>query len=208
MKPTLDLGVYYVTAPDTVARTIATTLAAVRGGATAVQLRDKKIADADFIILAKQLKEALDPFGVPLILNDRIDLVAGVGAAGGHIGQGDIPLAVARDLLGDNAILGLSIENEKQCMGVDWALVDYIGAGPVRATDSKSDHAPPTGMHGLARICARCPCPVIAIGGIGAADAADLRAAGARGMAVISAIAEAPDPEAAARTLSIAWKSA
>lgn len=208
MKHRLDPSLYYVTAPDTPERTVVTALAAARGGATAVQLRDKTIPDATFIALGRALKAALDPLGVPLIVNDRIDLVATIGAAGGHIGQGDIPLAVARDLLGDKALLGLSIETEDQCTAVDWSLLDYIGAGPVRATNSKPDHAPPIGIEGLARICALCPRPVVAIGGIGAADAPALRAAGAVGMAVISAIAATPDPEAAARTLADAWSAA
>jgi len=208
MRASLDLSVYYITAPDTPQRVVATALAAAQGGATAVQLRDKTLPDTGFVALGRALREALDPLGVPLIVNDRIALVAAIGAAGGHVGQGDMPPAGARDLLGEAAILGLSIETAAQCAGVDWSLVDHVGAGPVRATGSKADHAPPTGMDGLARLCARCPCPVVAIGGIGAADAPALRAAGAAGMAVISAIADTPDPRAAARILADAWRAA
>jgi len=207
MTPRLDLSIYYITAPDGGAGMIATAKAAAQGGASAVQLREKTMSDADFVTLGRRLKRELDPLGVPLVINDRIDLVHAIGAQGGHIGQGDIPVAVARDLLGPKAVLGLSIEHEGQCAGVDWSMVDYVGAGPIYATDSKADHARPIGLDGLARIRESCACPIVAIGGIGVADVPDLRAAHVDGMAVISAIAHAPDPKTAAHILATAWRA-
>lgn len=180
---------------------------AVAGGVTMVQLRDKTASDADFIATGRALKAALDPLGVPLIVNDRVETVRDIGAAGAHVGQSDMPLAEARARLPEGAILGLSIEAEGQLAAVDWALVDYIGAGPVYATGSKADHAPPIGFDGLARICAGSKKPVLAIGGITARDADPAARAGAAGLAVVSAIAAADDTTLAARTLRDAWEA-
>ena len=207
MNHALDLSLYYITAPAPAEKTLAIALAAARGGATVVQLRNKVLGDTDFVSLGRQLKQALDPLGVPLIVNDRIDLIAAIGAAGGHIGQGDIPLEIARDILGPDAILGLSTSNSAQVKSIDWQFVDYIGAGPFRATKSKSDHAVPIGAIGLGNICTCSNVPVVAIGGIVEADVPTLRAAGASGMAVISAIADNPDPKTAASALAKAWRA-
>jgi thiamine-phosphate pyrophosphorylase len=180
---------------------VALAVAAARGGATMVQLRDKLSGDDAVEGVARAIKAALAPFRVPLIINDRAGVAARMGADGVHVGQGDMAPGAVRALLGPGAIIGLSIETEAQLGFVEWGAVDYLGVGPVRATQSKPDHAAPIGWDGLARIIAAARCPVIAIGGLGAGDMAAARAAGAVGIAVVSAICAASDPEAAARAL-------
>ena len=209
MRPPLpDLSVYLVTDPGARHGVVDTAVAAARGGATIVQLRDKTASERDIAGLGRALIAALAPFNVPLIVNDRVDVAVEIGAAGAHIGQGDLSVAEARKRLGSSAILGLSIETEAQMDRPDWRLIDYIGASPYRATITKPDHAAPVGPAGLSAICAAAPCPVVAIGGIMAADAPELKGCGASGMAVVSAICAAEDPERAARTLAEAWRVA
>ena len=205
---TPDYSVYLVTDPAARAGVIETVQAAVAGGATMVQLRDKDAPDAVFLTQAQALKALLDPLGVPLIVNDRVGIAARIGAAGVHVGQSDTGVAEAREAMGPDALVGLSIETEAQLGAVPWHLVDYIGASPVKGTPTKPDHAAPLGFEGLATLCRLSPKPVVAIGGLAAADAAATRKAGAAGMAVVSAICNAPDPEAAAREISDAWRQA
>jgi thiamine-phosphate pyrophosphorylase len=194
-----------VTDPGARLDPVALALAAARGGATMVQLRDKTADDAAITAMARAMKAVLAPFGVPLIVNDRVAAARAAGADGVHVGQGDMPAAQARAIMGPGAIIGLSIETAAQLADADWDALDYIGVGPVRATPTKPDHAAPIGMDGLAAIAAAAPRPVIAIGGIGAGDARAIRGAGAAGMAVVSAICAAPDPQAAARALTKEW---
>ncbi len=202
----MTLGaIYVVTDPGAPLAVIDQARAAARGGAWAVQLRDKTASDADILAQAVQLMAELDPMGVKLFINDRIEVAIASGAHGLHIGQGDGDPAEARRRIGAGRLLGLSIETLGQCAAIPPG-IDYIGAGPVRATASKPDHAAPVGMAGLARIAAASPVPVIAIGGIGPGDAAALKAAGAVGMAVVSAVTRAADPEAATRALCDEWR--
>lgn len=196
--------VYVITDPAAPLPVAEQARAAARGGAWAVQLRDKTAPDEALVALARQLVAELRPLGVRLIVNDRLAVALEAGADGLHIGQGDGDPAEARRRLGPGQILGLSVETEAQCAAIP-AGVDYIGAGPVRATATKPDHAPPIGLEGLARIVRLSPVPVVAIGGLGPGDAAALRAAGARGMAVVSAVVRAADPEAATRALVADW---
>ncbi len=181
--------------------------AAARGGAWAVQIRDKTASDGQLVDLIAALLPGLTALGVRLIVNDRVAVAIRAGADGVHIGQGDgCPLDVRRRI-GPRMLLGLSVENEEQARAVP-AGVDFIGAGPVRATATKPDHAPPIGMAGLARIVAVVSVPVYAIGGLGMADAAVVKASGAADMAVVSAVVRASDPALAARTLHDAWYAA
>lgn len=180
--------------------------AAARGGAWAVQLRDKTCSDADLVALARALLAELRPQGVRLIVNDRLQVALAVDGCGLHLGQSDGDPAQARARLGPGRLLGLSIETAAQCAAIPDGVLDYIGAGPVRATASKLDHAAPIGFEGLAAIVARAPVPVVAIGGLGPGDAAALRQAGAVGVAVVSAVTRAPDPEAATRALVQEWR--
>ena len=181
---------------------VETARAAVRGGATLIQLRDKDGATEGRIAGARALRAALDGSGVPLILNDDVEAAIASGADGVHIGQEDMDPAEARARIGAAAILGLSVETETLGRAIDAGLVDYAGAGPVFATGTKPGHPPAIGFDGLARIVAASPVPTVAIGGLGAGHAASVLAAGARGLAVVSAICGAPDPEAATRHLA------
>ena len=200
----MRLSVYFVT-PD--GAEDALVLAALRGGASVIQLRDKRATEAEMIAQARRLRPALRAAGVPLIVNDRLEVALAAGAEGLHIGQSDGDPAAARAALGPGRLLGLSIEAEAQLDAIPAATIDYVGVGPVRATATTPDHAAPVGLDGLARIAAAAPVPTVAIGGVGAADIPRLRAAGCAGLAVVSAIAAAPDPEAATRTLVQAWST-
>ena len=176
---------------------------AVKGGATIVQLREKEIDTRTFIGLAARLKAALKPLGVPLIINDRVDVALAVDADGVHIGQSDMPYAIARRLLGPDKIIGLSVENLDEVAEANGLDVDYIAVSPVYGTPTKTDTAEPFGLEGLRRAVALSRHPVVAIGGMNEHTAPDVFAAGADGIAVVSAICSAPDPAAAARQLSI-----
>lgn len=194
----------FVTDPDAPQPVIAQAIAAAEGGAGWVQLRDKTLPDAEFAALARTLISALAPYDVPLIVNDRVAVAIEIGAAGLHIGQSDGDPAAIRRRIGPDTILGLSIETEAQIATVP-AGVDYFGVGPIHATGSKPDHAAPIGHAGFAKIVSRTRLPCLAIGGITAADASAIRAAGGAGVAVISAISRAPDMARATRTLRSAW---
>lgn len=196
--------VYVVTDPDAPIPVIEQARAAARGGAWAVQLRDKTAPESEMARMAAALLEDLGPLGVRVFVNDRLEVARQTGADL-HIGQGDGDPRAARDRIGPDAILGLSIETAAQCDAIPDG-VDYIGAGPVRATATKPDAAAPIGLPGLKRIVSACSVPVVAIGGLTAADIPDLRAAGAAGLAVVSAVTRAPDPEAATRALHDAWR--
>ncbi|MFT4794105.1 MAG: thiamine-phosphate pyrophosphorylase [Paracoccaceae bacterium] len=203
----IDLSLCLVTDPGARLDPPALALAAARGGATMVQLRDKHASDQAVADIARAMKAVLAPLGVPLIINDRAAAARLAGADGVHVGQGDMPPAQVRTIMGPDAIIGLSIDHADQVAHVDWSVVDYIGVGPVRATPTKPDHAAPLGFGGLAAICAAARCPAIAIGGIGAGDARAVHLAGAAGMAVVSAICGADDPEHAARALADEWRA-
>ena len=197
-----DLSLYLIVGPDvTAGRDVtAVALAAVRGGATMVQLRYKAGA-SEIMESAREVIEVLRPTGVPVIINDRVDMARALGAQGVHIGQEDTPPAVAREALGEEAIVGVSITHPDQLINVDPEVVDYLGVGPVFPTPSKSDAAPPLGLEALSRIAGSIRLPVVAIGGITEANAIDVIRAGADGLAVISAVCAADDPEEAARRL-------
>lgn len=174
--------------------------AAVRGGAGCVQLREKSLDGRELVALARALKAQLAALGVPLIVNDRLDVALAAGADGVHLGQRDLPVADARRLW-PQGLIGLSIENTGQLREAEALAIDYYGASPVFATPTKTDTAPALGLQGLAALRALTARPLLAIGGITAANAAAVRAAGADGLAVVSALCAAPDPEAAAQGL-------
>lgn len=203
------MSVYLVTDPAIcAARGVeATVAAALAGGATAVQLRDKAASDDALHPLATRLQTLTRQAGALFVVNDRVDLANTVGADALHIGQQDgDPLAV-RAALRPEIALGLSIETLAQARAAPAGVVDYIGAGPVFATATKADHATPVGLHGLSAICAASPAPAVAIGGLGVAQTAAAIRAGAAGVAVVSAICAAEDPEAAARRLAAAVRA-
>ena len=204
MRRLPDLALYLVLDPVLCDRhghgMLATARAAVAGGVTAVQLRHKTASTADRIALGRALMAALDGTGAALIVNDDAAAATAIGAHGLHIGQDDTDPATARAAIGPAMILGLSVETPQAAAAIDPTLVDYAGAGPVFATQTKPDHRPATGWDGLTRIIAACPVPAVAIGGLNATHTAPARAAGAVGLAVVSAICGQPDPAAAARS--------
>ena len=203
MRRCPDLSLYLVLDPGLCAGVgmVETARAAVAGGATVVQLRDKTADTARMIETGRALKAALAGTGAALIVNDDVEAAIAIGADGLHIGQGDMAVAEARERIGAAMVLGLSVETPALSAAVDPALVDYIGAGPVFATPSKRDHKAPVGFDGLAAQVAASPVPAVAIGGLKAAHVAQALKAGAQGVAVVSAICGQPDPEAAARAL-------
>ncbi len=181
-------------------------LKCAQGGATLVQLRDKHGDTGAMVEKARAIKQVLAPLGVAFVVNDRIDVALASGADGVHIGPEDMSVADARRLLRPGAIIGLSIKSVAEAEAAPVELIDYVGSGGVYATLSKAQKKPPIGPQGLARIievlkCRKAKMPVCGIAGVDATNAADVIAAGADGVAVISALSLAPDPAAAARTL-------
>jgi thiamine-phosphate pyrophosphorylase len=176
------------------------------GGATLVQLRDKLSETRAMVETARAIQAALAPFGVPFVVNDRIDVALAAKADGVHLGPDDMAVEDARRLLGEEAIIGLSIKSVSEAEAAPVELIDYVGSGGVYVTLSKQQKAAPIGPAGLGRIIAalrrRAPTmPVCGIAGIDASNAVEVIAAGADGIAVISALSLAPDPAAAARAL-------
>lgn len=210
MRQPLDLSIYLVLDPVLCAQTgmLETALAAVQGGATAVQLRHKTASTAERVALGRALKTGLAGTGAVLVVNDDAQAARAIGADGIHVGQEDMPPADVRAIVGPDMALGLSVESVIAARAVDPRIVDHVGAGPVFATPTKPDHKAPIGFEGLAAVIAAAPVPGVAIGGIKAEHARDVRHAGASGMAVVSAICGRPDPEAAARAVAIAWSEA
>ena len=199
-----DLSLYLVAGPDDVGGrpVVEVVLDAVRGGVTIVQLRRKDHAARAFVEQARALAGILRPRGIPLIINDRVDVAIAADADGVHIGQDDIAPADARRLLGEHSIIGLSVTSLVDAHALDPALADYAGVGPVFATPSKPDAAPPLGLDGLGEACAVLGVPAVAIGGVTRSTAGAVIEAGAAGIAVVSAICGASDPRHAARELS------
>lgn len=210
MRQPLDCRLYLVTdRPLCLGRDLLDVVArAVAGGVTLVQLREKYADTREFLELGRALMALLTPLGVPLIINDRADIARELGAAGVHVGQGDLPPAEARALLGPEAHVGLSVETPEQLAAAETlpeGLVDAYGFSPIYPTPTKTDAGPGWGLDGLARarqvVDAGSRRQLIAIGGVSALNAAQVVSAGAHGLAVVSAICSAPDPQAAAREL-------
>jgi len=175
------------------------------GGATLLQLRDKLSDTGVMVQRAKAIKAAL-PQNIPLLINDRVDVALAAGADGVHIGQTDMTPADVRRLLGSDAIVGLSIKSIEQARAAPIDLLTYVAIGGVFATTSKKNPDPPIGLAGLERIAATfrhraSKLPICAIAGIDAGNAADVIAAGADGVSVISTLSLAENPTAATRTL-------
>jgi thiamine-phosphate pyrophosphorylase len=209
-RPPFDPSLYLVTDPalgrgrpldDIVS-------AAVRGGVTLVQLRDKAAGGRALLEQARALIALLTPLGVPLIVNDRVDDALAAGAAGCHVGQSDLPAAAARALLGPDALLGVSLDAFEQIRDIDPAIVDYVAHGPFATTATKADAGAAVGAAGIARVRARTELPLVAIGGLDAANLGAAIGAGADGVALVSAIVAAADPEAASRELAGALAAA
>jgi len=175
--------------------------AALRGGVDVVQLRDKDLPDDELVRASEPFRRACDAYGALFVLNDRPDLVEACGADGVHVGQADASVAEARATVGPDCIVGLSIETEAQLDAIAGA--DYLGVGAVFATPTKTDSVA-AGLELVRATAARVSVPWFAIGGIELANVAEVVAAGAPGVAVVRAIRDADDPEAAARALKVA----
>lgn len=190
MKP-FDLSLYLVLDPDLCGGPqgmVDTARIAAENGATIVQLRAPNWKKRQWLETAFALKAVLDPLGVPLIINDHIDVAIAVDAAGVHIGQADLPPDATRRLIGPHKILGLSTSNAAQMADVPLEWVDYLGVGPVYPTGTKLDASPVIGLDQFSQLMRAKPLPVVAIGGIKHGTAAPLIRAGADGVAVVSAI--------------------
>ena len=176
---------------------------AVQGGVTCVQLREKTSCTRDFVALACALKTLLKPLGVPLVINDRIDVALACGAQGVHLGQSDMPVELARQLLPQQVFIGLSVESLDDVRRAAHQPVDYLGVSPIYATPTKTDTAEPWGLTGLRQVRGLTDVPLVAIGGIHLGNAAEVLAAGADSLAVVSALCSADDPSAAARAFRV-----
>jgi thiamine-phosphate pyrophosphorylase len=201
---TFDLSLYLVLDPDLCSGIgmIETARAAVAGGVTMVQLRDKHSGTAAMIETGRALMAMLAGSGALLVVNDDVDAAMAIGADGLHIGQDDINPQWARAMIGADMILGLSVETEALAAAIDPALVNYAGVGPVFSTPTKPDHKQPIGYEGLAKLVALAPVPSVAIGGLKAEHVSNVLTSGARGIAVVSAICGTVDPQAAAAAIS------
>jgi thiamine-phosphate pyrophosphorylase len=212
-KPRLDLSLYLITDTALCGQfgVSATVTVAARAGVTVVQLRDPSATDDELVDLGRRVVTALKGTGVPLLVNDRVHLVEAIGAQGAHVGQSDLDIAEARALLGPAAYLGLSVQTvghvaRARAYGV--RSLDYLGVGPVWAQTTKRDAGAPGGVERLRAIVSVSPWPCLAIGGVDADRVPLVRATGAAGVAIVSAICGRPDVAAASRAIRAAWDRA
>lgn len=175
--------------------------AAIEGGASIIQFRDKEMTTRQLVETARKIKELTEETDIPLIINDRLDVALAVDADGVHVGQDDMPTTLARQLIGPNKIMGVSASTVEEALQAEREGADYVSASPVFTTPTKPDAPPPTGLEGLRAIVEAVNLPVIAIGGINERNVREVIEAGAHGVAVISAVVSAPDIAAAARRL-------
>lgn len=202
-KKSLDLSLYLVTDRSlTNGRDICEIVEeAIQGGVTCVQLREKECETRDFIEIAQRLKSIADKYSVPLIINDRIDIALAVDAAGVHIGQSDMPYVLARQLLGEDKIIGLSVETLEEAIEANSLDVDYIGISPLFSTNTKSNTKAPFELEGAKQVVAISKHPTVAIGGINLENTTAVMRTGVNGIAVVSAIVSASNPKENAKIL-------
>jgi thiamine-phosphate pyrophosphorylase len=202
-RPRFDPTLYLVTDHATCGARglMATVAAALAGGVSMLQYRAKDIPIRRALAEAEELVALARAHGVPMIVNDRLDLALAAEADGLHLGGSDMPPEIARRLLGEGKILGRSVTRSCDVAEIDPYVVDYVGLGPVFATATKPDHAPPLGLVSFRALRRAIPVPVVGIGGIDIEHTPALIAAGADGIAVVSAICGAGDPARAARRL-------
>jgi thiamine-phosphate pyrophosphorylase len=166
-----------------------------------VQLREKGCSTREFIDEARTIQPVLAQKHIPLIINDRLDIALALGADGVHLGQSDLHISDARKIAGSSLVIGVSAESIDDALQAEQDGADYIGVSPVFSTLTKTDTAPPLGLEGVLEISRSVDIPIVGIGGINHTNAASVLAAGADGIAVVSAIVSADDPEAAAKKL-------
>ena len=212
-RPEFDLSVYLVTdtaqcgGPDGVVETVRR---AIVGGVTLVQFRDHDLSDDEFVTLGRRVRDACISGGVPLIIDDRVHLVAEIGADGAHVGQSDMPVDQARAVLGDDLLIGLSAPapvHVKAALSHGRDVIDYLGVGALHGTGTKPE-AEELGLAGICDVVNASPWPVCVIGGVSASDAPYVSRMGCDGLSVVSAICGSTDPESSARELAEAWRRA
>jgi thiamine-phosphate pyrophosphorylase len=174
---------------------------AVKGGVDLVQIREKQLPEKDFLYKTQQLKEMLDRYGVPLIVNDNIDVAMQSGAAGVHVGNNDTAPIIIKQKWPDCGILGYSIEYEEQLQTANSAASDYLALSPIFSTATKTDTVTEWGLAGIRRIRLQTQKPLVAIGNINTSNAKSIIEAGADCLAVVSAICSATNPAKAAEQL-------
>ena len=204
MKKNIDLSLYLVTDRKlSKGRSLEYIIEqAVKGGVTMVQLREKDCSTRKFYELAVKVKNILKDKNIPLIINDRLDIALAVEADGLHIGQSDMPYEIARQILGADAIIGLSVENLEQAIEANkFEDLDYIGLSPVFSTPTKTDINTQLGLQGIRDIAKISKHKMVGIGGINFSNAKDIINAGAHGISVVSAICSADDPYLATKKL-------
>lgn len=175
--------------------------AAVKGGVSAVQLREKDLDTRAFYEEGLKIKEMLNEAGVPLIINDRVDVALALNADGVHLGQSDMPASVARSILGPDRIIGLSVEDPSHIIDEEVSFVNYLGVSPVFLTGTKSELTKAWGLDGLRQARTMTALPLVGIGSIKLGNARGIIEAGADCVAVVTAIVSAEDPEQATRAL-------
>lgn len=175
--------------------------AAIRGGADTIQLREKDLNGRELLAAGQLLRRVTRELGARLIVNDRIDVAKAVDADGVHLGQGDLPIEVARAILGPDKIVGLSTHNVEEAVAAERAGANYIGLGPMKPTTTKLDTEPVVGPSGVREVRRHVRLPIVAIGGIKQEDVAEIIRSGANAVAIISAIVGSDDVEAAARNI-------
>ena len=202
-RPDFDLSLYLVTdRPLSLGRDMRWVVTeAVKGGCTIVQLREKDCDTREFVQLAQELKAVLKPLGVPLIINDRIDVALAVDADGVHIGQSDMPYEIARRLLGPDKLIGLSVESMEDIEEANKLDLDYIGISPIFGTPTKTDTAEPFGLDGAQRAMAASVHPAVGIGGMNHRTAQEVMLRGVDGIAVVSDICSADSPRQSSQEL-------
>lgn len=173
---------------------------ALKGGATFIQLREKDLNDAALLAEARELQELCARYRVPFVINDRVEIAAACGADGVHVGQSDMEAGNARERLGDDKIIGVSVQTVEQAVLAERSGADYLGVGTVFTTSTKLD-ADRVSFETLRSICEAVRIPVVAIGGIGVGNIMELAGTGIDGVAVVSALFSQPDIRAAARKL-------
>lgn len=178
----------------------------IKGGVTIVQVREKDISTREFYDVALSVKQVTDYYKVPLIINDRLDIAQAVNASGVHLGQSDMELTIARKILGQDKIIGISAGTAEEAKIAEKNGADYIGAGAIFFTGSKKDIDTPIGTEGLNKVCTSVNIPVVAIGGVNSENAEAVLKAGADGLSVISAILGYDDVKVAASKLKSALK--
>ena len=208
MSKNLDLSLYLILDPPMCggfSETLAVTQQALASGVSMIQLRAPTLKKKAWYELALALKPLCATYQVPLIINDHLDIALAIDADGVHIGQEDIPVSVARQLLGNQKIIGLSVTNENEARQANDLPVDYVGVGPVFATDTKKDAAAALGFEQAQKLVHICPHPSVLIGGLKAEHIDSVKQTGANGICVVSAICAAKEPGKMTNYMKSLW---